>query len=152
MNEEKKMFQDWPMKPMIILPPNAMSSEHMKLLRENHICVVTAKNPAEVKFVDPIPAVSSRSKIEDAAIRFSRKVLNQGYWSTDSTRKELSATFFEILVNGTPLDPKPSQKEQEQKAYDFERIEEMRRLAREDAKAERAALKAKAVKKDAEQA
>ena len=49
------------MKPMIILPPDVMDKENIDLLRENGICVVVAKDPAKVRFVDPIPAVASRT-------------------------------------------------------------------------------------------
>lgn len=60
------------MKPMIILPPDTMSEDNIKLLRENDICVVTATNPGQVKFVDPIPAASSQTQMERSAIRLSR--------------------------------------------------------------------------------
>lgn len=133
------------MKPMIILPPDAMSEENIKLLRENDICVVVASNPAAVRFVDPIPAISSRTDIENAAIQLSRKVLNPGIWNSSSdVPGMLAKLYIECLIKGTPLDPLPSQKEVEKKAYDFERIEEMRRLAKQDAREEQAAKKAAA--------
>jgi hypothetical protein len=43
------------MKPIMILPPEVMSPEDIKLLNENGLCVVIVKEPAKVRFVDPIP-------------------------------------------------------------------------------------------------
>lgn len=135
----------WPnkflVKPIIILPPGAMSDANMKMLRDNELCVVVAKNPARVKFVDPIPSISSRTQIEDAAIKLSRKILNPGFWSTDSTRAEMTRAFIDILVQGTPLQAGPTREELEKKAFDNEKFDELRRLAREEAKAERKAAK-----------
>ena len=137
------------MKPMIILAPGLMSEGNIKLLRENDICVVVAKDPAKVRFVDPIPAVSSRTKIEHAAIQLSRKLL-QGIhpqygqsWTSD-TKAAIAQLYVNLLIEGTPLDPNPTQEEREKREYDREKIAEMGRLAREDAKAERAAAKARA--------
>ncbi len=129
------------MKPIIILPPGAMSQEDIELLRGNELCVVVAKNPATVKFVDPIPAASSRTKIEDAAIKLSRKVLSQGFWSSESTRSDMTRAFIDILVNGTPLDPSGTQEEREKRIFDEAKAEQIRVLAREEAKAERLAVK-----------
>ncbi len=69
------------MKPIIIIPEGAMSAESIKELRDNGICVVEAKDPACVKFLDPIPAAQGRTNVEDAAIQLSRKILNKGFWN-----------------------------------------------------------------------
>lgn len=130
------------MKPIIILPTGSMSQEDIEQLRKNDLCVVVAKEPNLVKFVDPIPAVSQRTKIEDAAIRLSRKVLNPGYWQTSDTCKILTQTFFEILSEGTPLSAAPTQEEKEKAIFDNAKADELKRLACEEAKAERAAAKA----------
>ncbi len=132
------------MKPIIILPPDTMSSEDIKTLRDNELCVVVASNPAAVKFVDPIPAVSQRTHIEDAAIKLSRKVINPGFWNDSTTREHLTRAFVDILLKGTPLDPMGTQQEQEREIFNITKADELRRLAREEAKAERAAIKAKA--------
>ncbi len=137
-----EMFEGWPMKPIIILEPGVMSEADVTLLRENHLCVVVATNPATVKFVDPIPAVSQRDKIESSAIMFSRKILAQGCWNNPDFRKTLTEMFMDVLISGTPLDPKPSQTEMEKRAYDEARLDEQRRIAREEVKAEKAAAKA----------
>lgn len=129
------------MKPIIILPPDTMSEEHIKALVENGLCVVVSTNPEAVKFLDPIPSMAGRTAVEDAAIQLSRKVLNRGYWSSDDTRGTLARTYVELLVKGTKLDPEPSKEEVERQVYDLARHDELRRIAREDARAERAAKK-----------
>lgn len=129
------------MKPIIILPPDKMSPDDIKMLRDNEICVVVASDPSAIKFLDPIPAASSRTKIEDAAIRLSRKILNTGCYD-ENTRANFARMYVELLAEGTPLDSKPSQAEQERQIFDAEKRNELQRLAREEAKAERAAAKA----------
>lgn len=140
---KKELFEDWPMKPMIILPPDAMSAEDIAELRKNHLCVVVAKDPALVKFVDPIPAQSSRTQIEAAAIKLSRIVLNRlwGSYTNENviTQSTISRIFTDCLVQGTPLDQNYVPPET---IFDRAKTEEIQRLAREEAKAERAAAKA----------
>lgn len=133
------------MKPIIILCPDAMSEENIKLLRENDLCVVVAKNPAAVKFVDPIPAASSRTSIENAAIKLSRKILTPGFWNSIGTRENMAAAYIDILVKGTPLDPypEPTPEEREKEIFDSAKADELRKLAREEAKAQREAAKKK---------
>lgn len=133
------------MKPIIILPPGAMTKEDMDRLRENDLCVVEAKEPALVKFVDPIPSVSSRTQIEDAAIQLSRRLMSPNFWQAgrdSQTRLTCVRTFVDILLKGTPLDPDKTQQEIEREIFDAEKVSELKRLAREEAKAERAAAKA----------
>lgn len=140
-DQKKELFEDWPMKPMIILPPDAMSAEDIAELRKNHLCVVVAKDPALVKFVDPIPAQSSRTDIENAAIQLSRKMLTGDLYDSE-TKKDFAREFVDILVRGTPLDSRPTQAEHEKAVFNAAKDDELRRLAREEAKAERAAAKA----------
>ena len=138
------------MKPIIILPPDAMSKEDLDRLRENDLCVVEAKEPALVKFVDPIPSITSRTQIEDAAIQLSRKVMSPDYWTGGydaSSRLACIRTFFDILVKGSPLDPNKTPQEVQRKVFDDAMFEEIRRLAREEAKAQRDAAKAEKAKK-----
>lgn len=129
------------MKPMIILPPNNMHSDAIKALRDNGICVVVSKNPAAVKFVDPIPTIMQRTKIEAAAIGLSRKLLSGRYANQygNVDRKDILECYVNLLVEGTSLDPEGTQEEQMERAYDHAKADEMRKLAREDAKAEREA-------------
>lgn len=125
---------------MIVLPPDTMSPEHIKLLRDNGICVVVAKNPMSVRFVDPIPCQSSRTQIEDAAIKLSRKALNGQIYNGDGT-KVFAEHYVKLLISGTPLDERGTQEDQEKRTFQLAKDDEIRRLAREEAKAERAALK-----------
>lgn len=127
------------MKPVIILPPETMSPEDIAKLNDNGFCVVESKDPARVKFVDSIPDALSRTALEQGALKLSRIILAKGFWSNDATRQMLAAHLIDILVQGTPLDPYETRLE---KAYDFEKEEALRCLARADAKAERDAKKA----------
>lgn len=132
-----------PMKPIIILPPDTMSDEDKKLLNENGLCVVVAKDPGAVRFVDPIPAISSRNEMEHAAIQLSRRILHGQIGDSNFLKRDEVARYYvTLLTAGTSLDAKPTQEEREQSIYRAEREEEVRRLARADAKAERDAKKA----------
>lgn len=136
------------MKPIIILPPDVMSPEDINALQDNELCVVVASDPASVKFVDPIPAVTSRSQIESAAIQLSRRILNGiGFGNSDYIyRKEACALFVQILVEGTPL-AETTEADIESQIFDDAKVEEICRLAREEAREERAAKKALKTKK-----
>ena len=125
---------------MVILPPKMMSAEDITILRNNGICVVIAKDPAKVRFMDPIPAVSSRSEIENAAIKLSRKLIKWP-WSSDMRldRQSVTEIYVNLLVDGTPLDPLGTTQEQEERIQREAREEELRRLGREEAKAIKAA-------------
>jgi hypothetical protein len=133
------------MNPIIILQPDSMSESDIKLLRDNKICVVVAKDPNALKFLDPIPAQSSRNEMENAAISLSRKLLN-GDLSGYIDRRDVTALYCDILTKGTSLDPRPTQAEQEKSIFDQAKREELQRLAREEAKADRAAAKASKTK------
>ena len=128
------------MKPIIILPPDAISKEDIQLLRDNNLCVVVAADPSLVKFVDPIPAVACRNEMEMAAIKLSRKLLN-GELVGNDYKKNVAALYVDILVRGTALDSNGTKQEQEQVYFDSVKRDELNRLAREEAKAERAKAK-----------
>jgi hypothetical protein len=141
------------MKPILIIPKGEMEPEDIKRLNDNGICTVEAKNPGSVKFLDPIPAAAERSAVENAAIELSRKILNRGWWTSSTghtDRSEVCRTYVELLLRGTRLDPEPTQAEREKAIFDTAKMDELRRLAREEAKAERAAAKEQA-KQDAKQ-
>ena len=131
------------MKPMIILPPDVMEKEEIQKLNDNGMCVVVAKDPAKIKFVDPIPAAASRTHIENAAISLSRKLLD---WPWDKNSSLYKGTVAEMFVNfltkGTPLDPIGTREEQEQNLIETARRDELCRIGREEARAEAAARKA----------
>ncbi len=130
------------MKPMIVLPPKLMSDKDVQILRDNGLCVVIAQDPSKVRFVDPIPASSARTEIENAAIQLSRKVLNPNTWKDPDYVKNFTSMFVEILIAGTPLSSGPTQKEKEDSVYNAEKMDMIRKMAREDAKSERDAKKA----------
>ena len=127
------------MKPMMILKVGTMKAADIKRLNDNGLCVVEAKDPAAVRFVDPIPVSAARTKIETAAIELSRKIMAPGFWNNTGTRDEMSRIFVDLLVKGTRLDPRDSQEEVERQTYDITRLDEVRQIAREDARAKRAA-------------
>lgn len=127
-----------------------MSPKAVEQLNGNGFCVVEAKDPARVKFIDPIPSQSSRTEIEDAAIKLSRVMLNgnwRGMWNADSVSQSGAAHIFcQFLMQGTALDSRGTIDDQKKEAYQREQIEEMRRVAREDVRAERVAAKAALLK------
>lgn len=130
------------MKPLIIMPKGAMSAKDKEKLTKNGICVVEAETPSLVKFVDSVPEIASRTQIEQAAIQLSRKVLDKNTWHYSSgTEKDMAKMYIDLLIKGTPLDPRPTQAEEEKQIFDQAKADELRRLAREEAKAERAASK-----------
>jgi hypothetical protein len=85
------------MKPVLILPRDAMSEHDIDLLKENGFCVVIAKKPALVKFLDPIPAISSRTEIEAAAIRTTEHFLNKTNGELYQVA-EVKACFVRLLL------------------------------------------------------
>lgn len=94
MNEPKRV------RPIIILPPDAMSEKDMEALRRNGVCVVTAKDPAAVRFTEPPPYGYTLQ--EKAAIGLCRVLFdlsNAGTW----TRREIAERYAYILIEGTPL-------------------------------------------------
>lgn len=133
------------MQPMMIVPPQTFSEGDLKLLRDNGICVVEAADPEKVKFVDPMPAVSSRTQIENAAIGLSRLLLNNTgpwKWNEDSCGK-FATMYAHMLIKGTPLDAAVDQTQRlNQQAFDDAKADELRKIAREEARAERTAKKA----------
>lgn len=98
-------------KPVIVLPPDTMTDDHIAMLRENGFCVVVASDPAKVRFLDPIPVVSSRTEIESAALSLVRLIFDstsfEGYNSIQ--RNDISRAYINILKQGTILDPKQPQ-------------------------------------------
>jgi len=127
------------MKPIVILPPDTMSAEDIQMLRENNLCVVVATEPSSVKFIDSLPASSSRTQIEHAAIQLSRKLLHGEL--VPNYRGEISALFVRLLSEGTALSRGPTQDERDEEIQRIARETELRRLGREEAKAMKAAKK-----------
>jgi hypothetical protein len=96
-----------PMKPVIILPPDVMSAEDIQELRTNGICVVVAKDPDAVRFIDPPPI--GHTAQERAAIKLCRLLLiDNGDWHVD--KKDIWERFCHYVTEGTALGqlpPKP---------------------------------------------
>jgi len=134
------------MKPIMILPPGLMSEGDIKELRANGLCVVTAEDPSKVRFVDPIPAASSRTQMENAAIQLSRRLLHGRVNNPNlaSYKGNICELYVWLLSQGSALDPDGSNEEREQALFDQEKRDELRRLARIEAKAEHGAAKKKA--------
>ena len=140
-------MNDSVMRPIIVLPPNTMAKEDVARLTENGICVVEATDPANVRFLDPILSAADRPMIEQAAVQLSRILLN-GTWGPQQEigRQKICSLFVECLVKGTKLDRNPTQQERESTIYNEIKEQEIRRLAREEARVEREAMKIAAKK------
>ena len=63
------------MKPILILPRGQMSQAAIKMLRENGLCVVEAKDPSQVRFVET-PSMDYTAQ-EQAAIKLVKKLLSE---------------------------------------------------------------------------
>lgn len=133
------------MKPIIVLPPDTISPEDIEKLRENGLCVITSKDPTAVKFLDPIASAADRPKAEQAAIELSR-VLLHGIWSKYSctstiSRADIAQMFVDIFTKGTDLGREDRRAAAEQ-IYQHAKASEIEKIAREEAREERAAKKA----------
>lgn len=114
-----------------------MTPENINLLRDNGICVVEAKDPSKVKFVDPLPAVSSRTQMEDACIKLTKKLLAGHLFEVN--RRDFANLYVDCLTEGTALDINyKSQEEREKEIVDMARHTELVKIGREEARAERA--------------
>lgn len=140
------------MKPMIICGEGVLAPDEAKKLEDNGICVVVAKEPEKLRFVDSVPD-PSKPKVERAAIMLSRILLN-GKWGNYTTsgaigRDTFARIFADLVIKGSPLDEAVPTEEDRQKHYEREKWEELTRIAREDARkeaAEKRAAKAQAKK------
>lgn len=134
------------MKPTIVIPPDLLDADSIAELRASGFAVVVAADPNKVRFLDPIPTVSSRTEIESSCIQFTRKILNAEYNKTLS-RDDLRSIYLECLMRGSPLDERPSKEEREKEVFEIARHDELRKIAREEARTERDLKKKSAEKK-----
>lgn len=138
---------DGRMKPILLIPPNTIGDDDVKSLRDNGLCVVTVTDPGAVKFLDPIPSMAQRTKVENAAIALSRKILEpnffiqSGSWVSRS-RTDVISVFLDVLIKGSELDPSPSVAEIERQVFTQVKREEVSKIAREEAREEAAARRA----------
>lgn len=124
------------MKPILIVPEGQMSAESIKVLNDNDICTVEAKDPSQIKFVDPIPAISNRTEIEVACIKLSRFLMIESTNDYSVTRKEIASYYLKFLSEGTPLDRNGTHEEQKKRIYDMAFADEVDKIARQDARDE----------------
>lgn len=74
-NDPKALFpSNAPMKPMMILPRGEISKADIARLNQNGLCVVEAKDPAKVRFVAALPAVSARGMTDPETTREEREL------------------------------------------------------------------------------
>lgn len=92
------------MKPVIILPIGTMKKKDIQQLRENLFCVVEAKKPEDIRFMEPPPqGYSAQEKAAMALCRFvvaqrTDKILYAGH---------LKEFLCDVLINGSPLQAQP---------------------------------------------
>lgn len=94
------------MKPVMILPKDAVTRADIRELRRNGICVVEATDPSLVRFVDPPP--QGYSAQERAAIQLARAILrpiNRGKMISNDTWTGL---FVDLILAGSPLESPPA--------------------------------------------
>lgn len=86
-------------KPVVILPKNAMSLKDMGLLREAGICVVECDKPEDVRYLDPPPM--GYSEVDKAAIQLFRSVMT-GEMGYPPFRGNMAEAYAAMLLKGLP--------------------------------------------------
>lgn len=89
-------------KPVLILPIGCISKSDMKVLKNNGICVVEAKDPSAVRFLEP-PIVNDYSIQEKAAIELCRYYCQKETFMI--SKDNFNNTLVHFLINGTKLKP-----------------------------------------------
>lgn len=87
-------------KPVIILPPGMMSKEDIQEMRANGFCVVEAKKPDQVRFIEPPPMGYSAQ--EKAAISLCRWLMRPDN-KEHLTRQDIGALLAHFFIQGSPL-------------------------------------------------
>jgi hypothetical protein len=96
-------------KPVIVLPPDQMSREDINELRTAGFCVVEAKDPSLVRFIEP-PVVSVSDQ-ERAALSLCRMLANPSKRESVFSGGTIAASLCDLLLNDgrlTPVAPVPS--------------------------------------------
>lgn len=94
-------------KPILIVRAGDISEADVQKLTDNGVCVVQAKDPSRVRFVEPPPMDCSAH--ERAALASMRHLLssdNVGAWN----RGDVQALFARYIIRGTPLAATPVSK------------------------------------------
>ena len=101
MSEEIK--DDLKMKPVMIVPKGALSKADLKRLNDNFICVVEAKDPAAVRWMEPYPQGYNVQEL--AAIELARGLLRDGKLPGHgyNVKQTVGALYAEILLRSDPL-------------------------------------------------
>lgn len=83
-------------KPIIILPRGEMSKKDIATLNANHLCVVEAKDPSKVRFVDPPP--EGYTVQEKAAIELFRAIAAKPAFQIN--RSSFAEMYVDIILKG----------------------------------------------------
>lgn len=136
MNEEKNKPEPKQMKPMIVLPVGEVTPEDIQQLRDNGICVIEAKEPANVRFVEPLESSLGQDDFARAAIQLTRRILcgEVGGFAKGDCSKLLA----EILIKGSPIDPAETPQEYAANLFDEFKDCEIAELAKKAAEIEMA--------------
>lgn len=98
MTEEPKTKR---MAPVIVVPTGEISKEDLALVRENGFCVIEAKNPDAVRFMEPPP--NGYSEQERAAIALCRHLMRfEG--DRNWTKREIGNLLAQFFIQGSPLE------------------------------------------------
>lgn len=89
-------------RPVIVLPTGQVTKEDIAVLRENGMCVVEAKDPSLVRFMEPPP--NGYSEQERAAISLCRHLL-RNYQTSHWTKAEIHEILVHAFTEGSPLKP-----------------------------------------------
>jgi hypothetical protein len=89
-------------KPVIIVEPGAMAKKDIAKMDKAGITVVEAKNPQNIRFLDPPPC--DRNDYERACIKLSRFLLTAGAINTQYSRYNISEFFVKALLDGIPME------------------------------------------------
>lgn len=90
-------------KPIVVLPPDAMDAANISMLRRNGICVVICQKPEAVRFVEA--PIGSQDRCERAAVNLFRHIAatKEGLLNRD----KLMEKFARFTIAGTDLEPVP---------------------------------------------
>lgn len=89
------------MRPVVILPENAMTKADINKLCRNGICVVEAKDPSAVRFCEPPP--EGYSVQERAAISLFRYLMRKDI-DRSRSRLDIGSLYADFIIKGTPLE------------------------------------------------
>lgn len=83
-------------KPIIILPKGEMSKKDIATLNANHLCVVEAKDPSKVRFIEPPP--EGYTVQEKAAIQLFRVIAAKPQFTIN--RSSFAEMYVDIILRG----------------------------------------------------